>query len=101
MEGESDDCDSKADEGKVGHHILQNGNEEKNDSEEDGDRGRSALSKELADELFEKMFSEKEKEDMALMANWKPPRDFRENVKADFMAFMDRDKVRGRSPGFA
>ncbi|KAL8925664.1 MAG: hypothetical protein Q9208_003347 [Pyrenodesmia sp. 3 TL-2023] len=102
-EDESGDDEPEADEGKGGHRLLENPNEERDDSEEDDDlpletrrgdddRSQSAFSKELADELFEKMFSANEKEDMAVMANWKPPRDFRENVKADFMMFMDREK---------
>lgn len=45
-------------------------------------------------------FTEEEKEDMAVLTNWKPSRDFRADVEADFFTFMDREKSRGECLSF-
>lgn len=46
------------------------------------------------EEILSSMFSAEQQKDLALLRHWKPPRDFRADVKADFETFFDREKSR-------
>ena len=49
------------------------------------------------EEILSSVFSAEQQKDLALLRHWKPPRDFRADVKADFETFFDREKSRRKS----
>ncbi|KAL8651829.1 MAG: hypothetical protein Q9226_004532 [Calogaya cf. arnoldii] len=52
------------------------------------------------EDLLSLVFSEEQRKDMALLDTWKPPGDFRADVKADFNTFFDREKSRPFKAGW-
>ena len=46
--------------------------------------------------LLSLVFSKEQQKDLTVLEQWKPPRDFRADVKADFNTFHDREKSRRR-----
>lgn len=45
------------------------------------------------------LITEEEKQDLALMKKWKPPKSDREDVEKAFYTFLDREKSKGKPPG--
>ncbi|KAL8731010.1 MAG: hypothetical protein Q9166_003661 [cf. Caloplaca sp. 2 TL-2023] len=78
-------------------HLLGNGNDEGSP----GNEGKITMeSWDTVEELVSFLLSEEERDDMALIDFWKPPRDFRANVQTDFMVFCDREKSRPFKAGW-
>lgn len=50
------------------------------------------------EEILSSVFSAEQQKDLALLRHWKPPRDFRADVIADFETFFDREKSRRKPP---
>ena len=42
------------------------------------------------------VFSEEMSEDLAVMRDWEPKRQCGEDIEAEFMTFMDREKSKGK-----
>ncbi|KAL8672046.1 MAG: hypothetical protein Q9168_003473 [Polycauliona sp. 1 TL-2023] len=61
---------------------------------------RMAKTGRTVEEILSSMFSEEQRKDMAVLERWKPPKDFRADIKADFDMFFDREKSRPFKAGW-
>ncbi|KAL8979797.1 MAG: hypothetical protein Q9205_004956 [Flavoplaca limonia] len=97
------------------HHLLEDGDgsdeeeweddseneayehiREKKDPLENGDDllGITKSPKSEREDILSLVFSKEQQKDLAVLEQWKPPRDFRADVRADFNTFYDREKSR-------
>ena len=77
-------------------HFIENGSES---AWSDEASQRDSVDSDVPDNRLisrSKTLSKEEKQDLAMITSWKAPSKYKENVEAEFMTFMDREKSKGQ-----
>lgn len=92
-ESHDDESDQSSEDDKRLSKGSQCGHESDHSSWEDTDNEVSSSDRQM---MRIPSISEEEKQDLALMKNWKSPRNQKEDVEKEFYTFLDREKSKGK-----
>lgn len=93
-QGDEDEWEDESEDDEEREHALET---TKASSNGEDDLAMVKSDSPTMEEILSSVFSAEQQKDMAVLHLWKPPRDFRADVKADFDTFYDREKSRRKS----